>query len=144
MVHQSCLFVSLETLFAVMLLRSSRFYLFEAPYYYEHLRLPRLNGFFFHNYVRVSHVHALPSSCTQHHLTPGICQCSFYRCSHWHGRFQHLWQLDRYHWCNEALLMQLTEPSRLSFTGFVSSPFLCQAFFNPNGKFGCKALSSFR
>jgi hypothetical protein len=73
MIHQLCSLGFLETLFAVMPLRSSRFYLFGDPHYYGHIRLPRLHGFC-SILVRVSHVHALPLLSTQQHLTPGIWQ----------------------------------------------------------------------
>lgn len=54
-----------------MPLGSSRFYLSGYLHYYGHIRLPR-QWCDFHR-VRVSHVHALPSPCTQHHFTPDIC-----------------------------------------------------------------------
>ena len=50
-----------------MPLRSFRFYLFGYLRYYGHIRLPRLHISCF---VRVSHVHVLPSAYTQHHPTP--------------------------------------------------------------------------
>ena len=49
----------MKSLFTVMPLRYSRFYLSGYPHYYGHIRLPQQqNGLFCP--VRVSHVHALP------------------------------------------------------------------------------------
>ena len=124
-----------------MPLRSFRFYLSDYLHYYGHIRLPRLTVRL-PAFVRVSHVHALPYCCTQHHFTPGTYQCAYCRCFHWYSRFHQFGQFDRYHlWCFEALLFQLTTSSRLSFTMSVSGS-ECQTDFNLNGKLSCMALSS--
>ena len=78
-----------------MPLRSFRFYLSGNLHYYGHIRLPRQLADFT-GPVRVSHVHALPLCCTQHHPTPGICWFAFYRCFNQHHRFHQLWKTDRY------------------------------------------------
>ena len=124
-----------------MPLRSSRFYLFGDLHYYEHIRLPRLRSTI--RNVRVSHVHVLPSPCTQHLITPDICWIA---CCHFfvqHVRFHQLREIDRYHLCNEASLMQLTGTvtPELRKVRFLT---VRQVFFNLNGKLGCKVLSSLK
>jgi len=78
-----------------MPLRSFRFYLSDYHHYYGHIRLPRLTVRLT-VFVRVSHVHALPSYCTQHHITPGIYQCAICRCYHWYSRFHQLRETNQY------------------------------------------------
>jgi len=58
-----------------MPLRSFRFYLFGYRHYYGHIRLPSIAVATALD--RVSHVHALPSDSTQHHLTPGSLYFAF-------------------------------------------------------------------
>jgi hypothetical protein len=127
-----------------MSLRSSRFYLFGYLHYYGHIRLPRL-WWTDHN-VRASHVHALPLSCTQHHLTPGICwnaNCHYF---FQHCRFHHLWKIDRYHLVSRSLTdaAYKTVTSELRKARFRAGYLLRQMYFNLNGKLGCKALSSLK
>lgn len=75
--------------------------------------------------VWVSHVHALPLSCTQHHLTPGIYQCATYRFFHWYIRFHHIRKVDQYqlrvtkpNWC--SLQFRTARASQSSFPNSVS------------------------
>jgi hypothetical protein len=91
--------------------------------------------------VRVSHVHVLPSCCTQHHITPGICWFAIYRYLYQHGRFHLIRKFDRYQFVSRSLTdaAYSTVPPELRKARFLT---VRQADFNLNGKLGCKALSS--
>jgi hypothetical protein len=80
-----------------MPLRSFRFYLSGYQHYYGHIRLPRQR--LFNRPVRVSQVHALPSTCTQQNITPsspvGLAVENFRR----DDRFQQLREIDHCYGC---------------------------------------------
>src|SRR5215204_1635357 len=59
--------------------------------------------------ARGSHVHALPSLCTQLYITPDTPCCSCCRLSQQDCRLQLIREAGQYHWCNEASLQQLTQ-----------------------------------
>ena len=122
-----------------MPLRSSRFYLFGYHHYYGHIRLPRLPGGL-PDTGRVSHVHALPSLCTQPYFTPESSNRAFYRFFRFDGRLRQLRQIGHSYWCNEAYGAAYNGVCpELNAVRFLAAS---QGNFNPNDKFDCKVLSS--